>query len=574
MVQSLFKYIQAHKKVYLIGLLLAIISGVIFIIPNYILQRFIDEIIQQKLTHQSLILYCGIFLMITLMAYFLDMIWVKMLFKQSYNYQKELRMNVFNRLLVYRRPFYQRFRSGDLMTRMTSDIDELGATMSYGVLIMVSDCIWLIMVFIYLLVAISWKLTLMSTFPLIFFGVTVFYVGKAVDHRYTASRDAVAELSNEVLEVVEGVRVMRAYGRRDLEQERFQARTQTVVDKANHQYAMNALYTPTIRFFTGISMMISLGYGAIQVNSGLISLGQLIAFQIYLGIFLYTIWGISDIFALYQTGKVSYRKISELLEDHNISEASGNRSTDHIESIEFNHYWFDYPETEQSQLKDINLTIHKGQTLGVVGKTGSGKTTLLIQLLRQFPVDGRGSLKLNGHNIQEYQIAEIENLIGYVPQEHILFSKSVKENILFGKENANLEELDQAIQQAHFTADIEHLSAGLETLIGEKGVSISGGQKQRISIARALIKQPELLILDDSLSAVDAKTEKAIIAQIREIRQDKTNIIVTHRLSAVANADQVIVLENGRIVEQGSPQTLLNQSGWFKEQYIRQQMEE
>ncbi|MGY4104369.1 ABC transporter ATP-binding protein [Ignavigranum ruoffiae] len=573
MINSLWKFIKENPKVYLLGVFLAVIGAGFYVTNNYMIQLFVDGIVAASLTWPQLKLYASIFALVALANYVNDLVLVRILFKQSYLFQNALRMKTFERLLTFKKPFFQSFRSGDLMTRLTSDVDQLGNTMTYGVLLIIVDGLWMLMLLTYLIVMVSWRLTLISVFPLVFFGLGVFFLGKVVDQRYTESRDAVAELSNQVLEVVEGVRVMRAYGRRDLEQAKFQEKTQAVTDKFNHLYLANALYTPLIRFFSGLSVLVSIGYGSQLVSQADMSVGQLVAFQIYLGMFLYTIWGISDIFALYQTGKVSFRKIQEIIEHDNPVEASGQQALETFDKITFDDYYFTYPSEAEPTLKGISLALKKGQTLGIVGKTGSGKTTLIAQFLRQYPVDQEGRIMINDQAIQSYRIQEIEGLIGYVPQDHVLFSKTVRENILFGNDQAGEEEFNQAVAGADFQKDISHLSQGFDTLIGEKGVAISGGQKQRVSIARALIRQPELLILDDSLSAVDAKTEQAIIHQIQNIRRGKTNIIVTHRLSAVMEADSIIVLDDGRIIEQGSAQELLMHHGWFKEQFDRQQME-
>ena len=239
--------------------------------------------------------------------------------------------------------------------------------------------------------------------------------------------------------------------------------------------------------------------------------------------------------------------------------------------IQFDQYQFTYPEDKQAVLKDINFTLKRGETLGIVGKTGSGKSTLIKQLLRQYPNGQKGQLLMNNVAISQYDMNALEKLIGYVPQEHILFSKSVKHNIEFGNADATEETFAQSIRTADFEKDVLRMSEGLDTLIGEKGVAISGGQKQRVSMARAMIREPELLILDDSLSAVDAKTEQAIIGNIQQIRHNKTTIIVTHRLSAVAHADNILVIEDGTVVEAGTPDQLINNKGWYYQQYQKQQ---
>ena len=241
--------------------------------------------------------------------------------------------------------------------------------------------------------------------------------------------------------------------------------------------------------------------------------------------------------------------------------------------MQFKDYSFSYPGAERKSLSGIDWTIQKGQTVGIVGRTGAGKTTLVRQFLRQYPV-GEGEFLVNQQPIVDYNRHSIEEKIGYVSQEHILFSKSIRENIALGKKGASQDDLVEAVAQAAFADDLERMSQGMDTLIGEKGVSVSGGQKQRISLARAFLRDAELLLLDDSLSAVDAKTEQAIIDTIQKERKDKTTIIVSHRLSAVHQADWIIVLDQGQIVEEGRASDLLAQEGWYYEQYQRQQKQE
>ena len=573
MLKMFWNYIKKHPVAYGIATFFALLSSALAIVPNLMIQRFIDAIVANTLVKDNIGNYLLIFFISIVCIYIVDVIWVITLFGQSYHYQSSLRSQVYKKLLHLRTPFYERFRSGDLMTRMTSDIDYLGDTIGYGFMLIVSNVTWTISVLTIMIATTSWQASLVSVLPLIVFGFIVFKLWAKIDVLYEDNRDTVAKLSNEVLEMVDGVRVMRAYGKKELEQERFQKRTSQVLEKANNLVIYNGAIGQIAKLLTGLSMGIGLTFSGYLVSQGSMTLGQLIAFQIYLGMLSGAVWGLSDIVLVYQQGNVSFRKIEELLNADDTLEKNGHTPVEKINQIEFKDYVFKYPTGDQVTLKKIDFELKRGETLGIVGKTGSGKTTLVKQLLRQYPVGETGAIRINGLNIQDYDVKGLEGLIGYVPQEHILFSKTVGHNIRFGNFTATEMDMSEAIESADFSKDVDRMSEGLETLIGEKGVSISGGQKQRVSIARALIRQPDLLVLDDSLSAVDAKTERAIIDNIREIRQDKTNVIVTHRLSAVAEADKVIVLEDGVITEMGTPIELLNNKGWYYNQYMTQQME-
>lgn len=283
-------------------------------------------------------------------------------------------------------------------------------------------------------------------------------------------------------------------------------------------------------------------------------------------------FAIGELINVMQRGNASLDRVQATLDyKEDVPDAINSENVEDLNSIQFNNLSFQYPSSKNYNLEKISLRINKGETIGIVGKTGSGKTTFIKQLLREYPLT-KGRLQLSGVNIEEQKKESVRNWIGYVPQEQFLFSRTVRENILFANDKASEEELEKAIELADFKKDLELLPEGLETLVGEKGVALSGGQKQRISIARALMKNPELLILDDSLSAVDGKTEAKIIENLKSERKNKTTIITTHRLSAVENAHWILVLNNGRVIEEGTHEQLLQVNGWYKEQYDRQQI--
>ncbi|MCW6661667.1 ABC transporter ATP-binding protein/permease [Aerococcaceae bacterium NML201209] len=571
MIQELMQYIKRHKWLYLLVFIALMVDYSLTIIPTMVTQRVIDAIAMQHLTVQLLNEQLLLLIVTTILFYITEYIWIKYLYSSSARFKFELRMRLFNKLIRMRVPFYEKFRSGDMMTRFTNDINDVSELLGYGSMSLLFG-LGTILFVVPAMFTISIEISLLAMLPIIILGVIVFYVGKWQEKAMEESREAVASLSNEVLEVVEGIRVTRAYGKKELGALRFRKRTSELATKANAIMKYGAIYGRIANTMLAISTIIVLGVGGYYMQQGNLTLGKVVALQMYTLMLMDPMWVLSDFILVYQASKVAFGKISELLSTNDDMEEDGELILDQPEVIEFKNYDFKYANSEQNVLKQINIRLEKGKTLGIVGKTGSGKTTLVRQLLRQYPV-GSGNLLINGQPVTDYQRSSVEAQIGYVPQEHVLFSRTVQANIEIGKANASRKEIDYSVAAASFTQDLERMSEGYETLVGEKGVSISGGQKQRISIARAFIKDPNVLILDDSLSAVDARTERIIIENIQALRQGKTNIIVTHRLSAVNHADWVIVLDEGKIIEEGTPAQLLAQKGWYYEQHERQQLE-
>ncbi len=305
-----------------------------------------------------------------------------------------------------------------------------------------------------------------------------------------------------------------------------------------------------------------------------ISLGQLVTFNIYLGLLIWPMIAFGEFINILQRGNASINRIQDNLEQRQeVSDTEKAVEIVHPGLIEFKGLTFRYPEGSADSLKDLTLTIRRGETLGIVGRTGSGKSTLLKQLLRQYPISER-SLLIDGVPIENISIDNVRSWIGYVPQEHLLQSRTIRENIALGKPEATAEELTNVLDLAFLKQDIEQMDQGLSTIVGENGVALSGGQKQRVGIARALLTNPDILILDDALSAVDARTEHAILEQIRRTREGRTTLIATHRLTAVAHAQQIIVLETGRIIESGTHEQLMQLGGWYCLQYNRQKLEQ
>ena len=569
MLKEIWNYIIQRKWLYTAILILLFVEYGFSVVPTKVTQTIINQISNNTLTQTNLNFQLVLILVTAILTYIAGFFWVKWLFSARAHYELELKRKLFHKLSSMRIPFYDKFRSGDMMTRFTSDIASLSELLGSGTMSFLYS-IGTVIIIIPQMFMISWWISLLGMIPLVILGIIVYYIGKKQDDMVEANREAVSALSNEVLEVVEGIRVTRAYGNSRLGATRFAEKTDQLRQRADNIMVYQALYGRAANVFLALSTVIILGLGGLVMSQGQMQIGDIVALQMYSWILLDPMWMLSDLILVYKTGELSFKKINEIIETGDDLEADGSIELKELDSLELVDYSFKYANSDYEGLSHVNLKLEKGQTLGIVGKTGSGKTTFVRQLLRQYPV-GEGQLLINGLPIENYQRHSIEQQIGYVPQEHVLFSRSVADNIKVGKKDASQKELDIAVAVAAFTQDLERMANGYDTLVGEKGVSVSGGQKQRISIARAMIKQPNLLILDDSLSAVDAKTERIIIENIQTLRQGKMNIIITHRLSAVNHADWVIVLEGGRIVEEGTPQELVQQKGWYAEQYYKQQ---
>lgn len=566
-------FFKDYKKQYTIAILLLIIASVLEVVPPYLLGSIIDVITAGEMTKTILSKYMLIFIAIIVFGYMLNFVWQYRLYEGAINLQKIMRRKLMLQFLRMTPTFYEKNRTGDLMARATNDLNAVSLTAGFGIMTLIDSTLYMGAIILAMGFLISWKLTFFAMLPVPIMAILIQYFGKLVHERYMKAQDAFGELNDSVLESVAGVRVIRAYVQEKKDEKTFADMSEEVYEKNMHTAKINALFNPITKVGTGISYVVALGYGAFLVSNGELTVGQLVTFNVYLGIAVWPIFAIGELINVMQQGNASLDRVQETLNyEADVQNTREPVALTTPKTIGFDDLMFQYPTSQVKNLQQISLSLKKGETLGIVGKTGAGKTTFLRQLLREYPLE-QGHLNIDGIDIASQTKEQILDWIGYVPQDHVLFSRTIRENILFGKEEATDEDLHEAIRLAYFEKDLENLPLGLETLVGEKGVSLSGGQKQRVSIARALIKDPEILILDDSLSAVDAKTETKIIKNIQNERMGKTTIITTHRLSSVQHADQIIVLDEGLIIEQGTHEELLRQNGWYKEQFDRQQLE-
>ena len=566
-------YLKENWVRYLFAITFLNFASLVSVIPPKLLEKGIDQIVNKSLTKQSLWLLIIILVAITLFGYIVSYAWNYLLFGAGIKLEYTIRKRYFRHLLKMDNTFYEKNIVGDLMARATSDLNAVSMTAGYGILTLVDSIVYLLMILFMMFYTISYKLTLASLIPIPFIVLGVRILGDKIHKAYSESQNAFSELNNKVLESVTGVRVVRAYVQEHEDIKRLDESSINAYNKNLKLVRINALFDPFFRLVFTLANTIAFSYGTYLVLHQDLTPGQLVSFVIYLGMLGWPMFALGDLVNIMSRGNASYDRIdnimkqkSEIIEPENPVDVGQT-----LQSLEFRNVSFQYPNSEFYAIKNINFKLERGKTLGIVGKTGSGKTTIIRQMLKQYRLK-EGEVLINGVNINDINTKDVRKFFGYVPQEHILFTGTVKKNIAFGKKDATDEEIEEAIDLASFRKDISFLDEGLDTIVGEQGVTLSGGQKQRLSIARAMITNPEVLILDDSLSAVDGTTEKEILRNIKRVRKNKTTVIVAHRLSAVEHADEIIVLADGEIIERGNHEQLMALNGWYSKQYIHQQM--
>jgi ATP-binding cassette subfamily B protein len=544
------------------------------IIP-WLLGDFTDRLQSKNINMRGILIYASIIILIAIFTAFFRYLWRLYIVGTSQLLEKQVRENFYRHLLKLSTNYFNEQKTGDLMAHATNDIKAVRQAMGPGI-VMFFDALFLTVATIsILIIQIDIRLTLIALIPLPFLAILSTYFSKSIHEKFTAVQEAFSNLTDKVQENFSGIRVIKAFTQEDMEIEKFASANKLNYDKNIDLIKTWGLFHPMVQFITSLSFLIVIWYGGTLTIKGIISLGDFVAFNSYLGLLTWPMMAVGFVINLMQRGTASLKRLNKIFsEEPELYDKDVIKDVEIKGSIKFNNLSFRYNKEEELVLSNINLEIQQGQTVAFLGKTGSGKTTLINLLLRLFNVND-GELFIDGYDINKVSIKKLRAEIGIVPQDNFLFSSTIGENIsFFDPDNISDEEIKKAAKVTEVYDNIMEFPNKFDTILGERGVTLSGGQKQRISMARAIIKKPKMLILDDSFSAVDTHTEEKILNNLKPIMENRTVILVSHRISTIKNADMIYVLENGKILERGTHDMLVENDKLYNDIYQKQQLEE
>jgi ATP-binding cassette subfamily B protein len=574
---SIFKklgwYFRAEWRTYLFGLLGLLLTALFAIIPPRVIGVVVDLIHDQRLTRQSLIWNLGLLLIAGFGQYGSRYMWRTAIWGAAAKLEQTLRQRLFGHYMQLDQSFYQRYRTGDLMARATNDLQAIQRVAGGGILQFADSIITGGTTLIAMMTLINWRLTLIAVLPFPLLAVMAFHLGQKINVAFRDSQAAFSRLNNKAQESISGVKVIKSLGQEQEDIDDFEAQVDETINVNRRVNRLDALFDPITTLIIALAYMATIVLGGSLVMQHVITIGNLVSFTTYLAMMIWPIFAVGMLFNTMERGNASYDRVMRLInEKSQVIDQPDGVTTRPSGTLQFDVTEFHYPDDSTVALRNVNFSLAAGKTLGIVGRVGAGKTTIMRLLLRQFE-RYQGTIQYGKTDILDYRLDAYLPAVGYVPQDGFLFSASVRDNITFAKPDATQAEVDQAVAMSGLTNQISHFEAGYDTLVGEEGVSLSGGQRQRLAIARALLIDPELLILDDALSAVDAETESRILSNLHADRHQKTTIIAAHRLSSVMQADEILVLDAGGIAERGTHDELMAQDGWYRQMFDRQALE-
>ncbi len=583
------KFLYKYRWRLVPGILFVIISNAFGVIPAKVIGMAFDLVRENIAIYQlfsgfdrqtivyhifgySLLLFGALVLMLALLRGLFLFFMRQTIILMSRHIEYDLKNEIYNHYQLLSLAFYRRHNTGDLMNRATEDVSRVRMYLGPGIMYTINTVVLFILV-ISIMLTVNVRLAIFSVLPLPILAVIIYYVNTIINFRSEKIQQRLSALSSFVQENFSGIRVIKSYVREQSVREKFSEESAQYKTHSMALVKVQAMFYPTMLLLVGLSNVITIYIGGVEVMKGTITPGNIAEFIVYLNQLTFPVMSLGWVTSLIQRAAASQKRINEFLDTQPEIE-SPNVPVQSIQgTINFNNVSFIYPDTGIRALNNVSFTAEAGQMIAIIGRTGSGKSTIANLIMRMYDTTG-GEVLIDGYPIHQLNLEGYRGQVGFVPQEVFLFSDTIANNIAFSADVLDMPRIEQAAKNAAVYNNIMELEKGFDTLIGERGVTLSGGQKQRVSIARAIVKQPQILIFDDCLSAVDTRTEEEILSNLGSIMQGKTSIIIAHRISTIKNADKILVMDNGSIIEQGTHDQLMQQKSVYFELYEKQLLEE